>query len=208
MKYIIDEDVCKKLHLSYPLYLTLLLLSTQTSYEANIEQLIEQNILVRQDSSYYLTDVGHELLVQALADSKEDDTDAFEQRIENLAMAMRELFPKGKKEGTTQYWRGNKREIIAKLRSFFLLVPDTYTDEQILSATKRYVEYHKNYYNMAYMRVLKYFILKNEVQHYEDKEEGHLETVSDLCSYLENEEAASVDSNWMLKIKTDNGNIN
>jgi len=79
--------------------------------------------------------------------------------IENLAQRMREIFPSGKKLGTEYYYRGNPAEIKQKLRRFFQLYGDKekITEEEVITATERYV---KDMEYDSYMRILKYFILK------------------------------------------------
>jgi hypothetical protein len=87
------------------------------------------------------------------------------------------MFPKGKKEGTAQYWRGNKSEIYDRLINFIGNNPDI-TNEQIITATTKYV--HSFGDNINLMRTLKYFIYKNI--------NNNTEKVSDLLSYIENED--------------------
>ena len=95
---------------------------------------------------------------------------------------MKELFPKGKKEGTQVYWRGNKREL-TRLKKFFKLYGSNYSKEQILKATKDYVESFNGLYNN--MRVLKYFIWKDMRKTMEDGTVQVVE-VSELADHLEN----------------------
>ena len=76
-----------------------------------------------------------------------------------------------------------KREISLRLKKFFKLYDNTYTDEQILTAAKNYVETFNGQYN--YMRVLKYFIWKDEKKLTEDEKIQVVE-ISDLANYIEN----------------------
>lgn len=94
-----------------------------------------------------------------------------EDRLEKLYESMREYFPRGYKVAPYA-WRGNKKDVTLKLKKFFKLYGNKYTDEQILDATRRYVECFNG--NNTHMRILKYFILK-------DNE-------SDLATVLENED--------------------
>ena len=80
-----------------------------------------------------------------------------------IAEAMRELYPAGKKPGTAYMWRDSTPLIAARLKKVFesnKIEPDK---EAILKATKSYVDSFKG--NNTYMQLLKYFILKdNESQ--------------------------------------------
>lgn len=102
------------------------------------------------------------------------DADSYvptEKRLDNLYEAMREYFPHGFKVASYA-WRGNKKDVTLKLKKFFKLYGDKYTDEQILDATRRYTECFSG--DNTHMRILKYFILK-------DNE-------SDLATVLENKD--------------------
>ena len=104
-----------------------------------------------------------------------------------------ELFPKGKKPGTTQYWTEGTSLIVKRLKVFFKKYGE-YTDEQILSAAERYIKSFNG--NYSYMRVLKYFILKDERK---SDEEGKLivQQVSDLATFIENaEDLDPVRNDW------------
>ena len=93
------------------------------------------------------------------------------------------IFPQGKKEGTPYYWKCNPKEVSNKLKRFFVYFGETYSDSQIISATKRYVQSFNGDYR--YMRLLKYFIWKNDKV---KTDSGvSIEQVSDLASYIENE---------------------
>jgi hypothetical protein len=106
-----------------------------------------------------------------------------------------ECFPEGKKEGTCQYWRGNIRDVTLKLQKFFKLYGNKYTDEQLISATQRYVNSFNGRYQ--FMRVLKYFICKNEKK-VDSEGVGYIEEVSDLAAYIENEgHEKSLKDDWM-----------
>ena len=91
-------------------------------------------------------------------------------RIE-LAKRLKDLFPKGKKNGTNIPWTDSPTVISLRLERFEKLF-DKYSDEQIYKATKAYVDSFQG--NYSYMRVLRYFIFK-------DTKDGYL---SDLDNYL------------------------
>ena len=184
MKITIDEDICKKYKITVSEVLMILLIK----FETNILELGEQMMATEMIVPHDIID-GRYLVTQRWNDVVENiilDSDKYKQpidRLDQLVTQLQKIFPEGKKEGTSQYWRGNKREISLRLKKFFKLYDNTYTDEQILTATKNYVEGFNGRYN--YMRVLKYFIWKDEKKMTEDEKIQIIE-VSDLANYIEN----------------------
>lgn len=116
------------------------------------------------------------------------DTD----RYDELADKLRELYPKGRKEGTSYLWRDSHAKIANKLRTLVKKYNFKFTDEQAINATKRYIEsFNSNY---SYMQLLKYFILKK------DKDTG--EENSQLMSYIENEDCTdAANDDWMNEVR-------
>lgn len=184
MKITIDEDICKKYKITVSEVLMILLIK----FETNILELGEQMMATEMIVPHDIID-GRYLVTQRWNDVVENiilDSDKYKQpidRLNQLVTQLQKIFPEGKKEGTSQYWRGNKREISLRLKKFFKLYDNTYTDEQILTAAKNYVEGFNGQYN--YMRVLKYFIWKDERKMTEDEKMQIIE-VSDLANYIEN----------------------
>ena len=184
MKITIDEDICKKYKMTVSEVLMILLIK----FETNILELGEQMMATEMIVPHDIID-GNYLVTQRWNDVVENiilDSDKYKQpidRLDQLVTQLQKIFPEGKKEGTSQYWRGNKREISLRLKKFFKLYDNTYTDDQILTAAKNYVESFNGRYN--YMRVLKYFIWKDEKKMTEDEKIQIIE-VSDLANYIEN----------------------
>ena len=152
-----------------------------------IESLQERGLLI--DES--LSPEGESFVADLLNDTKSfPSSDA---RIERLAERLMEVFPKGKKEGTPYYWKGNKKEIKDKLKKFFVYFGNSYTDDQIVQAARMYVASFNGDYR--FMRLLKYFIWKNDIKR--DAESTSVEQVSELASYIENSgQESSLGNNW------------
>lgn len=196
MKYTIDEEVCKNAHLDIHLLLTILLLNTGTKFEDNLKELIDREIIIEDKSllgtRFLITKRWANIVSEILCDSERDNPKEFDERLENLAIKMMEIFPKGKKEGTNKYWKGNLRDVKQKLKAFFKKYGDKYSDEQILEATQSYVDSHNG--NYTFMRVLQYFIFKDERRVGGDE-------ASDLATILDNAGQAND------RIVTDNGRL-
>ena len=180
MKYCIEENVAKRHHLSINELLGLMLFKNGCNPQQLINRMLERELIVQDMfGNYNVTMHWDDELQKVLLESDVEvpkDND-----LNYLVGQLREIFPKGIKTGSAA-WRGNKREITLRLQKFFKIY-DKYTDEEIISATKKYVESFNG--NYTYMRILKYFILKDEVK---VGEEGkYVEQVSELANFLENE---------------------
>lgn len=185
MKLTIDEDACKKVNLSLPEVLMITLVKTGVNIEALVKQMKEKQILVEEHTllgiNLLVTQRWSDLSDKALLSADKSVPD--NKRLETLAKALMEVFPAGKKEGTSQYWKGNLRDNTLRLAKFFKLYGDKYTDEQLIEAAKNYVSSHNGRYQ--YMRVLKYFIWK-DTRKVNSEGEGYIEEVSDLAAFIEN----------------------
>ena len=197
MKITIDEDACKKVKLSLPEVLLITLVKTGVDIEALLKQMKEKQILVEEHTllgtNLLVTQRWSDLSDKALLSADKSVPD--NKRLENLAKALMEVFPAGKKEGTSQYWKGNLRDNTLRLAKFFKLYGDKYTDEQLIEAAKNYVSSHNGKYQ--YMRVLKYFIWK-DTRKVNSEGEGYIEEVSDLAAFIENaKDEKNLKDDWM-----------
>ena len=197
MKITIDEDACKKVKLSLPEVLMITLVKTGVDIETLLKQMKEKQILVEEHTllgtNLLVTQRWSDLSDKALLSADKSVPD--NKRLENLAKSLMEVFPAGKKEGTSQYWKGNLRDNTLRLAKFFKLYGDKYTDEQLIEAAKNYVSSHNGKYQ--YMRVLKYFIWK-DTRKVNSEGEGYIEEVSDLAAFIENaKDEKNLKDNWM-----------
>ena len=203
MKITIDEKVCLKHKMTLPEVLAVLSVRTAKNHEQMMENLFNREVLVQINDKTMITQHWSDVVDEILCDSSgaaglDDD------RLLNLAKKMRELFPQGKMRDrhgreTTYYYRCNNSEVVKKLKKFFTQFGN-YSDDEILDATRRYVAANSRngYQNM---RLIKYFILKDAVKQGEDGD-SHIEQVSDLATFLENneEEAGVNNADWTVKL--------
>lgn len=136
----------------------------------------ERNDLFQQ-TGWRLTNKGSQILDSVIMDS--DKQQEPQDRLILLAARLKEIFPKGKKDGTNYYWADGVALIVRRLKLFFKKYGNDFTDEQIIQATEKYVQgFNGNY---QYMRLLKYFIFKEKIG-----AGGEVEGDSELISYIEN----------------------
>ena len=147
----------------------------------------ERNNLFQQ-VGWRLTNKGTEMLDSVIMDSDKEQEP--QDRLIQLATRLKEIFPKGKKDGTNYYWTEGVALIVRRLKLFFRKYGNKFTDEQIIQAAEKYVQgFNGNY---RYMRLLKYFIFKEEVG-----ANGEVEGGSELINYIENaDQTDSLKNDW------------
>ena len=190
------DKACKKHGLLRSEGVVLLAISTTTE-ETNrslvIKELITKTdgIMLFFDSKYDATEKGIVLADELLAESEESIV-IKEDGIKELADKLREIYPEGKMAGTSYYYRCNRADIVRKLKSFFRRYGE-YTPEQIIEATQRYVaSFNGNY---TYLRLLKYFIWKDE------NKDGETLQVSQLADWIENKGSVNPsNSDWTTSL--------
>lgn len=126
---------------------------------------------------WLITEKGGDALLSTVLDADKQQEPV--ERLASLASSLKAIFPKGKKPGTNYYWAEGNTLIVKRLKLFFKKYGNEFTDNQIITATKKYVESFNG--NYTYMKLLKYFLLKDKVG-----AAGDVESESDLLNYIEN----------------------
>lgn len=194
MNITINDYILKKYNLSFEEFVTLYLCAKEINVKDVINSLIEKGIVEKNlydEHSAVVSSNSKEIINRILveSDKKVIDNDA---QFLALAYKMQDLFPKGRKPGTTYYWKGNAPEIAERLKTLVTKFSITFSEEEALDATKRYVESFNG--NYKFMHLLKYFIIKY------DKNTGTRE--SDFMSLLENKhEDEGHPGDWTLDLK-------
>lgn len=192
----LTDKACKKHGLLLSEGLALLAISTTT--DETYRSLVNKGLITKANGTmqalnrkYSATDTGIVLADELLADSEEDIV-VREDEIKELAEKLREIYPEGKMPGTSYYYRCNRADIVRKLKSFFRRYGD-YTPEQIMEATQRYVaSFNGNY---TYLRLLKYFIWKDE------NKDGETLQVSQLADWIENKgQVNNTNADWTTSL--------
>lgn len=193
----INENICKENGLDISELLAILLIKSCNDLSALLKSLEDRKIIVKDMfRGYMITQRWDDVASSILLDSDKDRQSP--ERIENLAAKLMEIFPKQKKLGTCHYFRGNKKDIVLKLKKFFKIY-GKFSDEQILSAARSYVQSFNG--NYSYMRILKYFIWKDEVKVNSDGER-YVDEVSDLASWIENEgQEENLTNDWTSTLR-------
>ena len=149
---------------------------------------------------YSLIEAGR----QALADNCSQDRKvkkiltqkAVRERCDALALKLQELYPIGKKPGTSLQWRGYKTGVSEKLQKL-INNGNEFTDEEAINATKNYVSTFNGIYTS--MRTLPYFLGKSEIVG------GEVKKTCDFMSYVEdlrsNPSQNHSNANWDVSLR-------
>ena len=163
--------------------LLMLVIHNKANLEGAERALIQKGLITAERNDLFqqvgwrLTNKGTEVLDSVIIDSDKEQEP--QDRLIQLATKLKEIFPKGKKDGTNYYWAEGVALIVRRLKLFFKKYGNEFTDEQIVQAAEKYVQgFNGNY---QYMRLLKYFIFKEKVG-----ANGEVEGDSELISYIEN----------------------
>lgn len=200
MKYVIDTDKLQQYNITKDELLYCLSLywdtriTSATVTSCNMKGLLFTDLDDNQQYKIFLNKTGTDTLEAYFSDSQIVENKEGKDRFELLADKLREIYPKGKKEGTAYQWRDSTKIIANKLKSVVRYYKASFTDEQAINATKKYVEgFNGNY---TYMQLLKYFISKKEMKN------GELVESSQLLSYIENEgQEDELKSDWTSTLK-------
>lgn len=199
MKIVIDSKQCLKNKLSpQEVLIALAIRSSKDDIKSIIDNLVNRQVLSSHEGNLTTTQHWDEVIDTILVDSAGAIDD--EERLNALAEKMKLCFPEGKMPGTPYYYRCNRREIVLKLKKFFIQYGN-YKDEDIVDATKRFVASFKGDYK--YLPLIKYFIMKTKTIAGEDGVNHNMEC-SPLADYLENKEDENVvtaSDEWLMNTR-------
>lgn len=187
MKLTIDEKVCLKHKMTLQECFFALAVRSSQNPQGEMLNMENREILIKDRGVYKMTQHWSDVLDKILRDSMKHCDRSDEQLLE-LAKKLREVYPKEKMKDrrgnlTPYYYSCNNSEVAKALKRFFAL-ENGYSDEDILDATRRYVASFQGQYWQKGLRLLKYFIIKNEKK--EGEGGNYISQISDLLTYLEN----------------------
>lgn len=193
MKLTIDQSILDKHNLSIGEFMLLYLSANGIDIKTCRDNILTKG-LAHEDlfskCNVVVSDNVKELVSTIIIDSDKNIIDKDSEFIE-LANKLRELYPAGKKEGTTYTWRGTTAEVAKKLKTLVAKYGYSFTPEQAINATKEYIRSFNGDYQK--MRLLKYFILKSVVD-----ADGNVNVISELMDLIENEGQLEAErKDWM-----------
>lgn len=182
MRLTIDQTVLEKHDLTVSEFIVLYLSVNSVNIKSCMDSLVAKGLADKNlfsEDSIVVSDKVKDLVSTIAIDSDKSVIDKDAEFLE-LANELRELYPAGRKEGTTYMWRGTTAEIAKKLKTLVVKYKYSFTREQVLKATKEYISSFNGNYKK--MRLLKYFILKSERD-----ADDNVNVISELMTLIENE---------------------
>lgn len=208
MKIVLDTELCKKEGKDADTIIYLFSLFSGYPITVNTFEKARQQGMLKFSQMYdprkpfpeyvSLTDTAEHVVESLMANSINV---ASEERCVKLAEKLREIFPSGKKPGYAYTWRDSVSCIADRLKKFFMKYGE-YSDEQVIEATKAYVDSFNG--NYTYMQLLKYFIWKNKVTGEEvvrGRIVGEVERQSQLAAWIEDTPDKKVSADWDVELR-------
>lgn len=192
----INVAVLKKYNLTEAEFLLLLALKRNPFLSKNISTLLDKKLIAKNplnDEEYILAKEVPLIITNIHVESSKEivQNDAY---FTEMAMQMKEAYPRGKKPGTNYMWRGNTVEIVKRLKLLKAKYNFKFTKEQAIKATENYVSSFNGDYSK--MRLLKYFLFKID-----RKGDGTAEFTSDFMTFIENEGQENLtSSDWTDRV--------
>ena len=181
MKLTINQTILDKNGLTLEEFLVLYLGAKDVDIESISQSLIAKGLADKDlfsNGRIVVSDKVKDLVSTISIDSDKNVIDKDSEFIE-LATKLREIYPAGRKDGTTYMWRGTTAEVAKKLKTLVVKYGFTINKEDVIKATKEYVSSFNG--NYRYMQLLKYFILKSVKD-----ADGNVDVKSELMSIIEN----------------------
>lgn len=182
MRLTIDQTILDKYGITMEEFMILYLSANSVNIKDCSDSLLAKGLADKDlfsEGGIIVSDKIKELVHTIAIESDKSVIDKDDEFLE-LANELRELYPAGRKEGTTYMWRGTTAEIAKKLKTLRVKYKYSFTREQAIKATKEYINSFNGNYKK--MRLLKYFILKAE----KDADDT-VNVISELMTLIENE---------------------
>ena len=181
MKLTIDQTILENNNLTLEEFLVLFLSAKEVDI-GNISQSLIAKGFADKDlfssGKLVISDKVKDLISTISIDSDKNVIDK-DSEFTELATELREIYPAGRKDGTTYMWRGTTAEVAKKLKTLVVKYGFVINKESVIKATKEYVNSFNG--NYRYMQLLKYFILKSVKD-----ADGNVDIKSELMSIIEN----------------------
>lgn len=117
MNYVINEDICKKKGMDLPSLLAVLLVKTGVNITELFNDLVNKEVLVKDmfSEGFLVTQRWDSTCSDILLSA--DTSVPPDEQLLPLVDTLMSIFPPGKKEGTSLYWKGNRKDNKERLQS-------------------------------------------------------------------------------------------
>ena len=181
MKLTIDQTILENNNLTLEEFLVLFLSAKEVDIGDISQSLVAKGFADKDlfsSGKLVISDKVKDLISTISIDSDKNVIDK-DSEFTELATELREIYPAGRKDGTTYMWRGTTAEVAKKLKTLVVKYGFVINKESVIKATKEYVNSFNG--NYRYMQLLKYCILKSVKD-----ADGNVDIKSELMSIIEN----------------------
>lgn len=199
MNWLLKTETFLKNNLTADEVLCLISLLTKSDMEGAKKSLVDKGFITQDGDlfgGYRITRAGADAMNNIIIDSDDKVPKVTDKDLEVLAGEMRAIYPKGYQQEypVKMYpWRCSIGEVKDRLRKFWFKFGSEYTNEEILEATKRYVERMSG---QRFMQTLKYFIWKKN-----DADGSYGSALAnEIDAMREGEEETKPTSDWQNKM--------
>ena len=148
MKLTIDQTILDKNNLTIEEFLVLFLSAREVDIGVISQSLVAKGLADKDlfsSGKLVISDKVKDLISTISIDSDKNVIDK-DSEFTELATELREIYPAGRKDGTTYMWRGTTAEVAKKLKTLVVKYGYTINREDVLKATKEYVNsFNGNY---------------------------------------------------------------
>ena len=158
MKLTIDQTILENNNLTLEEFLVLFLSAKEVDIGDISQSLVAKGFADKDlfsSGKLVISDKVKDLISTISIDSDKNVIDK-DSEFTELATELREIYPAGRKDGTTYMWRGTTAEVAKKLKTLVVKYGFVINKESVIKATKEYVNSFNG--NYRYMQLLKYFI--------------------------------------------------
>lgn len=195
MKLELSEEILERYNITLGEFLILYLATKNINIKNCVESVIAKGLADKnliEEGKLVLNTETMRSLSSIMIDSNEKVVNRDTEFLE-LAKEIQEIYPKGRKAGTTYMWRGTAAEVAKKLKTLVVKYNFEFTREQAIDATRTYVQSFDGDYTK--MRLLKYFILKNVKD-----ADNNVEIISDFMALIENAGQEEENRDWTTNL--------
>ena len=181
MKLTIDQTILENNNLTLEEFLVLFLSAKEVDIGDISQSLVAKGFADKDlfsSGKLVISDKVKDLISTISIDSDKNVIDK-DSEFTELATELREIYPAGRKDGTTYMWRGTTAEVAKKLKTLVVKYGFVINKESVIKATKEYVNSFNG--NYRYMQLLKYVRLKAVKD-----ADGNVDIKSELMSIIEN----------------------
>lgn len=186
MKLQINEKLLRDNNITQDEFFLLYLIAKEVNISELFEALVEKGLVKKDLFNKYNAVMTNnmKILVNSILINSHPKVENNDKWYMQLAEAMQNAYPGGRKSGTTYSWRGSTKIIADRLKKVAIKFDTEFTEKEVVEVTEHFV---KGFDDYTYMPLLQYFIYKEnankqftsrfmeEIELYRENQQKYLE---------------------------------